>query len=106
MFKLDHAHQYMANSFDRNQKRTKILFEGKLFPMYLKAMRIHHKTGFTLGAIAMACALAVLATALVGDTSNTGLTVISALLTIALGAAVIYWSTSPKHRDRFESNNS
>ncbi|MFZ2598405.1 hypothetical protein CZ765_11995 [Corynebacterium casei] len=54
----------------------------------------------------MACALAVLATALVGDTSNTGFTVVSALLTIALGAAVIYWSTSPKHRDRFESNNS
>ena len=71
--------------------------------MYLKTMRIHHKTGFTLGAIAMACALAVLATALVGGTSNTGLTVISALLTITLGAAVIYWSTSPKHRDRMNS---
>ena len=62
----------MANAFDRNQKRTKILFEGKLFPMYLKTMRIHHKTGFTLGAI-------------------------------ALGAVVIYWSTSPKHRDRMNS---
>ena len=74
--------------------------------MYRESMKIHHKTGFTLGAIAMACALAVLATALVGGTSNTGLTVVSALLTITLGAAVIYWSTSPKHRDRFESNNS
>ncbi|HCM79831.1 MAG TPA: hypothetical protein DIS84_01005 [Corynebacterium stationis] len=103
MFKLDHAHQYMANSFDRNQKEDQILIEGKLFPRYRESMKIHHKTGFTLGAIAMACALAVLATALVGGTSNTGFTVVSALLTIALGAVVIYWSTSPKHRDRMNS---
>lgn len=71
--------------------------------MYRESMKIHHKTGFTLGAIAMACALAVLAIALVGGTSNTGFTVISALLTITLGAAVIYWSTSSKHRDRMNS---
>ncbi|MEY8578183.1 hypothetical protein AALI21_07725 [Corynebacteriaceae bacterium 6-324] len=45
----------------------------------------------------------VLLTALVGGTSNTTFTVISALLNIALGAAVIYWSTSPKHRDRLKS---
>lgn len=74
--------------------------------MYRKTMRIHHKTGFTLGAIAIACAVAVLLTALAGGTSNTTFTVISALLTIALGAVVIYWSTSPKHRERFEANNS
>lgn len=71
--------------------------------MYRKIMRIHHKTGFTLGAITVTCAVAVLLTALAGDTSNTGFTVVSALLTIALGAVVIYWSTSPKHRDRMNS---
>ena len=74
--------------------------------MYRKTMRIHHKTGFILGAIAIACAAAVLVTAVDGGASNTTFTVISALLTIALGAVVIYWSTSPKHRDRFESKNS
>lgn len=71
--------------------------------MYRESTKIHHRTGFTLGAIAMACAVAVLLTALVGGTSNTTFTVISALLTIALGAVVIYWSTSPKHRDRLKS---
>lgn len=74
--------------------------------MYRKIMRIHHKTGFILGAIAIACAAAVLVTAVAGGATNTTFTVISALLTIALGAVVIYWSTSPKHRDRFESKNS
>lgn len=72
--------------------------------MYRVAMKIHHKTGFTLGALAVACAAAVLVTAFAGGTSNTTFTVISALLTIALGAVVIYWSTSPKHRDRFNSD--
>lgn len=66
-------------------------------------MKIHHKTGITLGALAVACAAAVLVTAVAGGASNTTFTVISALLTIALGAVVIYWSTSPKRRDRVNS---
>ncbi|WP_313550292.1 hypothetical protein [Corynebacterium sp.] len=66
-------------------------------------MKIHHKTGFTLGALEVACAPAVLVTTVAGGASNTTFTVISALLTIALGAVVIYWSTSPKHRDRLKS---
>ncbi|PQM74010.1 hypothetical protein [Corynebacterium sp. J010B-136] len=61
-------------------------------------MKIHHKTGFALGVAAIVCALGTLAAAIAGEIST--ITVVLALSTTVIGALIIHWSTSEKHRER------
>ena len=64
-------------------------------------MKIHHKTGFTLGVLAIIIAVVVIGMWLAGITGSSTTATIS-LTTIVVGSLCIYWSTSDEHRERLQ----
>lgn len=63
-------------------------------------MKIHHKTGFTLGVLAILIAIGVIGMWIAGIGSGSSATI--SLTTIVVGSLCIYWSTSDEHRERLQ----